>query len=119
MLIYHVNDEYSFRADAPPVSDAERRLLATANTTIFCSRALMERKGPLAREARFIPNGVDFDTLSAAHPVPHDLASLPRPIIGYTGWVKEQLDWELITGLARRHPSGPRLEPRTFVERRA
>ena len=58
--LYHVNDEYSFRADAPVASGPERELLAWADVSYFTSRALLERKGPLARHAEFLPNGVDY-----------------------------------------------------------
>jgi len=102
--LYHVNDEYSFRADAPVASEPERELLAWATTTYFTSRALLERKGPLARHAEFLPNGVDYTALAGPRPEPADLARVPRPRIGYTGWVKQQLDWDLIESLARLRP---------------
>lgn len=103
-LLYHVNDEYSFRTDEPPVSAAERELLASAATTYFSSRSLMERKGTLARRAVFLPNGVDYLAYSRPCPEPPDLAPIPRPRIGYTGRVKRQLDWGLLEGLARLRP---------------
>ena len=103
-VLYHVNDEYSFRPDAPQASAAERELLARAAITYFSSRMLLERKGPLARRTAFLPNGVDYHDLARTHPEPADLASVPHPRIGYTGWVKKQLDWDLLEALARLRP---------------
>jgi glycosyltransferase involved in cell wall biosynthesis len=102
--LYHVNDEYSFRADAPIASQPERELLAWATVSYFSSRALLERKGPLARRAEFLPNGVDYAAFATPRPEPADLARVPRPRVGYTGWVKQQLDWDLIEALARLRP---------------
>lgn len=102
--VYHVTDEYSFSTEEVPVSAAERGLLGRADTTWFTSRALLDRKGPLARRAVFLPNGVEFDALAAAGPEPADLAGIPHPRVGYTGWLKRQLDWDLIETLARRRP---------------
>ncbi len=99
--LYHVNDEYSFRADAPVASEPERELLAWADVSYFTSRALLERKGPLARRAEFLPNGVDYAAFAGPQPEPPDLAQVPRPRVGYTGWLKQQLDWDLIESLAR------------------
>jgi glycosyltransferase involved in cell wall biosynthesis len=64
---------------------------------------------------------VDYATYSASADEPADLARIPRPRIGYAGWLKPQLDWELLVTLAKRHPSwsfvfvGPQL-PRPEVE---
>ncbi len=102
--LYHVNDEYSFRADAPVASGPERKLLSWATISYFTSRALLERKGPLARRAEFLPNGVDYAAFAGPQPEPPDLARVPRPRVGYTGWLKQQLDWDLLESLARRRP---------------
>ncbi|MGH7585906.1 MAG: glycosyltransferase [Gemmatimonadales bacterium] len=104
IVLYHVNDEYSFRVDSPPASALERELLARADISYFSSRSLLELKGSLGGRASFLPNGVDYRAFSTPCPEPADLASVPRPRIGYTGWVKKQLDWDLVESLARRRP---------------
>jgi glycosyltransferase involved in cell wall biosynthesis len=53
---------------------------------------------------RFTPNGVDFHAFSRPVPEPEDLAAVPRPRIGYVGFLKKQLDWVLLDALADRHP---------------
>ena len=51
-----------------------------------------------------IPNGVDFIHYSGVCKEPGDLAKIPRPRIGYTGYIKKQLDWDLLVYLASGHP---------------
>ena len=63
----------------------------------------MAKKGALNPDTHFLPNGVDFATVSARHPEPADLATIRAPRIGYCGWLKNQLDWSLIESLAERH----------------
>jgi glycosyltransferase involved in cell wall biosynthesis len=104
IVLYHVNDEYTFRADAPQATPMERDLLARAAVTYFSSRTLLERKGTLARRAAFLPNGVEYEAFARPRPEPADLAGVPHPRIGYTGWVKKQLDWDLLESLARLRP---------------
>lgn len=102
--VYHVTDEYSFSSEETPVPASERALLGRADATWFTSRALLTRKGPLARRAEFLPNGVEFAAFAAAGPEPADLARIPHPRVGYTGWLKRQLDWDLIETLAGSRP---------------
>jgi glycosyltransferase involved in cell wall biosynthesis len=64
----------------------------------------MERKGGYNPHTAYIPNGVDYDAFARAVDEPEDLRSIPRPRIGYAGWLKKQLDWRLIDQLVRRHP---------------
>lgn len=47
---------------------------------------------------------MDFAAFSAVRPEPADLAVVPHPRIGYTGFLKNQLDWPLLGSLADRHP---------------
>ena len=104
LVLYHVNDEYTYRPDSPAASPEERSLLDRADTSYFSSRTLLERKGPMSRRAKFLPNGVDFHAFAQPAPEPGDLARIPHPRIGYTGWVKKWLDWDLLEQLARRRP---------------
>lgn len=54
----------------------------------------------------YIPNGVDYERLVAAPRLTgRDIASLPRPIIGYIGTIQEdRVDVDLINYLARVNP---------------
>ena len=101
---YHIDDEYSFSTVEVPLDQAEARLIASVDQVFIHSRALLEKKGTINPNTSYIPNGVDYCAYSALVPEPVDLATIPRPRIGYTGYLKNQLDWHLIVHLTRQHP---------------
>lgn len=102
--IYHIVDEYSFSPDDPPTSPEEQRLIDEVDRLIVHSPALLDKKG---REDHtyFIPNGVDYASFATPCPEPDDLAGIPGPRIGYCGYLKHQMDWDLLDELVDRHPS--------------
>jgi glycosyltransferase involved in cell wall biosynthesis len=104
LSVYHIDDEYSFAEHASGIDPVERRLLARADQVFVHSTALLESKGPFARHIALTPNGVDYDAFATPAPEPTDLSWIPRPRIGYTGFIKKQLDWKLMLELARWHP---------------
>ncbi|MDQ2669280.1 MAG: glycosyltransferase, partial [Gemmatimonadota bacterium] len=104
LLVYHIDDEYTFAEQDRPIDPREARLLKEADQVFIHSPALMEKKGHLNPCTLNVPNGVDYDSFARPIPEPADLARVPHPRVGYTGWVKRQLDWELIEGLVGRHP---------------
>jgi glycosyltransferase involved in cell wall biosynthesis len=103
-LCYHVDDEYSFSDKDQPVSDRELRLLREADQVFLHSPALIEKKGKINPNTTFVPNGVDYQAFATPVPEPPDLEGIPRPRIGYVGYLKKQLDWDLLEALADRHP---------------
>ena len=52
-----------------------------------------------------VPHGVDYDRYATPVLEPTDIASIPRPRIGYSGFLKQQLNWPLLLQLAARHRS--------------
>src|SRR5579862_1657918 len=105
LSIYHIEDEYSFAPDPPPMDTQELRLIREVNQVFVHSPQLMERKGWINPHTTFVPNGVDYLLYSTPRPPPADIASIPHPRIGYTGHLKRQLDWQLLKELATRHPN--------------
>lgn len=99
--IYHIVDEYSFSSDDPPTPPEERRLIERVDRLIVHSPALIDKKG--RADTEFIPNGVDFAAFAEPCEEPTDLADVGRPRIGYCGYVKHQMDWELLETLVERH----------------
>jgi glycosyltransferase involved in cell wall biosynthesis len=71
---------------------------------ITVSPTMFERKGRFNPNTLQITNGVTYDDFAQPAPMPADLAKIPRPIIGYSGYVKKQLDWKLLLELATEHP---------------
>ena len=101
--LYHIDDEYSFTPDPPPMPPAERRVIAAVDQVFAISPGLMERKSGINPRLTFAPEGVDYALYSTPVPEPADIARIPHPRIGYTGTLKVQLDWRLLGDLARRH----------------
>ena len=100
---YHVDDEYSFSDQDRPVSETELDVLRRVDQVFIHSPALLEKKGHLNPNTAFVPNGVDYDDFATPVPEPADIAAVPRPRVGYLGFLKKQLDWELLEALATRH----------------
>lgn len=101
--IYHIVDEYSFSENDWPTTAQEESLLGKVDQVIVHSSASLEKKGGINPHTVMIPNGVDFASFAEPCPEPEDLAPVGRPRIGYCGYVKRQLDWDLIQALVARH----------------
>lgn len=100
---YHLDDEYSFSPVEVPTSVEERTLIEQVDQVFLHSPGLLEKKGGINPQTELIPNGVDYEAYAAPGPIPPDLASIPRPWIGYSGYVKQQLDWPLLLHLVEMH----------------
>jgi glycosyltransferase involved in cell wall biosynthesis len=57
-----------------------------------------------AEKTHWVPNGADLSGFVENLPVPEDLRSLPRPIVGYIGTVQERLDFQLLKRICADHP---------------
>ena len=101
---YHIDDDYSFSAEERSTSPQELRVLRRVDQVFIHSPALMEKKGGVNPNTDFVPNGVDYESFATPVPEPADLEEIPHPRIGYVGFLKKQLDWTLLEGLALRHP---------------
>lgn len=104
LSVYHIYDEYSHSEHDMPLDAAEERLVRSVGQVFTVSPTMQARKGVLNRHSTLISNGVDYEALATPAPEPADLRSVPHPRIGYTGYVKKQIDWELLLGLAQRRP---------------
>lgn len=100
--VYHIVDEYSFSQADPPTSDEELGLIRSADELIVHSPALLDKKGR-GGSTSYIPNGVDYEAFSSPCAEPADLENIPHPRIGYCGYLKRQLDWDLLTRLIEGH----------------
>lgn len=104
LLCYHIDDEYTWSTEAVPIQPDEKTLLDEADQVIIHSPGLFEEKGRINPHTALIPNGVAFDMYNRPWPEPAILADVPRPRIGYSGYVKSQLDLDLLLELALTHP---------------
>jgi glycosyltransferase involved in cell wall biosynthesis len=101
---YHIDDEYSFAPTKVPMSATELHLLQQVGQVFIHSDTMLQAKGGINPHTSHIPNGVDFARYSARVPEPEELRAIPRPHIGYSGWLKPQMNWGVLHALAARHP---------------
>jgi len=101
---YHIDDEYRFSVNDQPNDPHEIALIERADLVIIHSRKLLEKKGGINPNTMHVPNGVDYAAYQSPAPEPEDLASIPRPRMGYVGVVKSQLDLGLLLQLAVEKP---------------
>lgn len=101
---YHIEDEYSFSTVEAPVDPSEARVISMVDEVFIISPAMMEKKGKINLHTTLISHGVDYKAYATPAPEPMDIASIPHPRIGYSGFLKKQLDWSLLLQLATMHP---------------
>ncbi|HEU4642467.1 MAG TPA: glycosyltransferase, partial [Gemmatimonadaceae bacterium] len=102
--VYHIYDEFSHAEVEQPIDPAEERLIRSVDQVITLSPTMYERKGRLNPNTVRIPSGVEYEAFAQPAPEPPDLAAIPHPRVGYAGFVKKQLDWELLLALATKRP---------------
>jgi glycosyltransferase involved in cell wall biosynthesis len=108
-LVYHMVDEYSFDPEKDhPISSEELQLIKAADLVLIHSRSLFSKKGAINNNSHLLPNGVDFEAYRRAIamnvPEPREMQSIPRPRMGYMGYIKRHLDLELLYELALERP---------------
>ena len=101
---YHIDDDYSFSDVELPLNEIEGKLIRESDQVYLHSLGLLEKKGSINPHTMFVPNGVDFEAYSRRLPEPPDLAAIPRPRIGYTGFIKKHLDWQILSQVSLEHP---------------
>ena len=101
---YHIYDEYSHAEVERPLDPAEERLIRSVDQVITVSPMMFERKGRLNANSLQITNGVTYEAFAEPGPEPADLRGIPHPRVGYSGYLKKQLDWKLLLALATRQP---------------
>jgi glycosyltransferase involved in cell wall biosynthesis len=101
---YHIDDEYSFSTVDLPNPPLEVQLLRRADQVIVHSARLLAKKGGINPHTILVPNGVDYAAFATPQAEPPDLASVPRPRIGYVGVIKKQLDLPLLVRIAHTRP---------------
>ncbi len=109
-VVYDCMDELAnFKFAPPDIAVREQLLLQCADLIFTGGHALYSAKAAQHPNAHFFGCGVDvphFEKATAAETsVPHDVAALPKPVLGYFGVIDERLDYSLIELLARAFPS--------------
>lgn len=104
LSVYHIYDEYSHSEHELPIDAAEERLVRSVGQVFTVSPMMQARKGVLNRHSTLLSNGVDYEAFATPVREPADLQSIPHPRLGYTGYIKKQIDWDLLLELAQRRP---------------
>jgi glycosyltransferase involved in cell wall biosynthesis len=109
--IYDCMDELSkFRGAPPEIRQREAELLKCADVVFTGGRRMWESKSQHNSNCHFYGCGVDVAHFGKARSpqtvIPEDIASLPKPVIGYFGVVDERIDYELLEKLAAANPNG-------------
>lgn len=105
LRVYIACDDFDQWAGAERFHALEHMALSRSDVVFASSKALVEKHTPRSRSCHHLPNGVDFQSYSQPRPIPSDLARIPSPRIGYVGFVKRQIQLELLADLAAAEPN--------------
>jgi glycosyltransferase involved in cell wall biosynthesis len=111
MVCYFNYDEFAEFVHNAHIRDLVQRwddeLARRVDVVFATSRAQTKRRKALNPNTFFIPNGVDFDlfhrALDPQLPVPDDISVIPRPIIGFAGWLGYHIDVRLLVRIAEEY----------------
>ena len=106
--VYYCVDEWAEYPGLHPGRWAkmERELLELVDGNVFTSRDLLQRKSR-GKPCLYLQHGVDFEHFSGAGKnamIPENLASLPKPVIGFFGTIDTWVDMGVVATLAKRFP---------------
>src|SRR5207237_3087404 len=110
-ILYHCVDEFSAfsGADKRAIQTLERSLIAKSDAVVVSSAPLLETKRRYHPNTFLVTHGVEVEHFRrACDPqtvVPADIASLPKPVIGFYGLIADWVDVDMITRLAQARPS--------------
>ena len=108
-VCYDCNDDPTVFPGVPEWSrECFLRLLRRADVVVACSDGLAARVSAASgKQAVVIGNGVDYELFSrevAPSEIPADVGRLERPVVGYTGAIKEWFDFSLVAETAAAAP---------------
>jgi uncharacterized SAM-binding protein YcdF (DUF218 family)/glycosyltransferase involved in cell wall biosynthesis len=109
VTVYYCIDSFiESSPGARRIEASEQAMLRRADLVFVTSARLQERALAHSRNVSLFPFGVDFETFDkvrrSPEPPPADLASLPRPLVGYVGGLHRWVDFELLRAVAQRLP---------------
>lgn len=109
-IIYDVTDDYGsftpcFRER---VDRREAKLLWCADLVLATSEMLIPSRSKINPNIHYVPNGVDFELFASVgnpdippHPV---VATMPKPVIGFVGYVADWVNLDIVEALGKRWP---------------
>ena len=112
LLVYYCVDEFTaFSGISPELVALERTLIEKADLVVVSSEKLRETKSAHNPRTALIRHGVQYAhfarALAAETRIPADVASLPKPVIGYFGLMAEDwIDIDLMVHVAKHFSTG-------------
>lgn len=111
LIVYYCVDEYTaFTGIAKGLKEIEESLFCRADVVIVSADNLYQSKKHFNENTFLIRHGTDWNhfrkALSDETEIPREIASLPKPIIGFHGLLADWVDYELIKKLAEHFSSG-------------
>jgi glycosyltransferase involved in cell wall biosynthesis len=110
-LVFNWTDDWAAFASEGERPEVERRtdeLLRAADLVIAVSPGLVERARARNPRTVLVPNGTDLEhfgkALDPRTPTADELRGLPRPVVGFLGFVTPRLDVPVLLSLARARP---------------
>ena len=109
-LVYDCVDRHSAYGGLmnPALVDAmELELAAKTDMTFATAKSLAERLQKAQPEAKFIPNGANFERFfeaSKPQPVPEDMEDIPHPIFGFVGALQSCIEYGYLEAAAKARP---------------
>jgi glycosyltransferase involved in cell wall biosynthesis len=106
--IYFCMDDFLELPGTTPamIAPLERQLLERVDAVVATAATLLVKKRCASGTAFHLPQGVNYDHFATPRAVPPELASLPRPIVGFAGGVGAAVDVDTLQALARAMPHG-------------
>jgi len=104
-IIYDCMDQHKgFSTNDKYMLEQEHELSRGADLVITTSTHLREKHINLNTHTILVPNAADFDHFHQPATLPHDVANLPHPIIGYYGAISDWFDAHAVYNIAVAHP---------------
>lgn len=110
-VVYYCVDEYTaFTGVATGLKEIEERLFTQADLVVVSADRLYESKKRFNPNTRLIRHGTDWThfrkAVDGTVAVPPEIASLPKPVIGFHGLLADWVDFGLIKKTAEAFPEG-------------
>jgi glycosyltransferase involved in cell wall biosynthesis len=110
-LIYYCVDEYTaFTGVTDGLRVIEEDLFRQADLVIVSAEKLFESKEKFNQNTHIIRHGTDWrhfrKSLDEATKIPDEIATLPKPIIGFHGLLADWVDFALLKKTAEHFPNG-------------
>jgi glycosyltransferase involved in cell wall biosynthesis len=89
------------------IGSMEDALMRKVQLTVVTQENLLSHRAAVCANTVCIPNGADvvhFQRAAGPIPVPADVAAIPRPRLGFLGYIHYWIDLSLIRFLAERRP---------------